>query len=68
MLLRSPRTVDVLIGLLASEHDAVRDCAAQSLRRITGRDFGPPPDADGAARRRAVARWKRWYKSFSGGK
>ena len=65
--LRSRHTVKALIDLLGSKHEVVRDCAVQSLRRVSGRDFGPALDADAAARRRSVARWERWYRSFSGG-
>jgi hypothetical protein len=55
------RLVPDLIPLLADKELAVARAAHVVLRDLTGRDFGPPADANPAARAKAVERWRAWY-------
>ncbi len=55
--------VAYLVELLADEAAAVRLFAIESLRRITGQDFGYRSYADDAARREAIGRWRRWLEA-----
>lgn len=51
-----------LIELLADEDGEVRGSAAMALRRLTGQDFGQPPDLCADAINPAiVAIWRRWW-------
>ena len=54
------RDVPRLIELLSSEDAAVRAFTNESLRRVTGQDFGFQFWADEPQRDAAVARWKRY--------
>jgi hypothetical protein len=48
---KEPRAVEPLIGALADGDAAVRDRAAESLAKITGKDFG-----------KDQAKWRQWLK------
>jgi len=54
--------VPYLVELLG-DAPAVRLFAIESLRRITGRDFGYRSYADEASRREAIGRWRRWLET-----
>jgi hypothetical protein len=53
--------VPELIALLKDEDPAVAKKALQSLRELTGQDFGPHGTADGLQRDQAVAAWRDWW-------
>jgi hypothetical protein len=51
-----------LIALLEDPELPVALAAHQALKELTGKDFGPEPDASRAERKAAVAEWKAWWK------
>jgi hypothetical protein len=51
-----------LIGLLADLEPAVADGAYQTLKRLTGHDFGPTADASHEERVAAAANWHQWWR------
>lgn len=59
--LRSAKTAAVLVALLEDGDEAVRDEAIESLYMMAeGSDFGFEPNADVAARSKAVSQWRTW--------
>lgn len=50
-----------LINRIADPADVVVRAARAGLRSLTGKDFGPQPGADDAAKAKAKADWDRWY-------
>jgi hypothetical protein len=59
-----------IIPRLEDDDVAVRMAAIDSLRRMTGQDFGYVAWDDEAKRRAAVAKWREWWRKQpgSGGK
>lgn len=51
-----------LIALLSDREAMVARAARAALKGLTGQDFGPPSDATGEQRDRAIAAWKAWWK------
>jgi hypothetical protein len=51
-----------LIPLLEDAAVPVAAAAEEALKKLTGKDFGPGPDATRAERRTAVDRWQAWWK------
>lgn len=51
-----------LIPLLLDAEAAVAEAAHHALVDLTRQDFGPKPGAPAAARARAVAAWKDWWR------
>jgi len=50
-----------LIGLLADADEKVGELALQTLRRLTGEDFGPPAKCSQDEREAAAVKWQEWY-------
>lgn len=50
-----------LIGVLDDREAWVVRAAGVALHRLTGQDFGPPPNATPEQRAKAVASWKEWW-------
>ena len=64
---RSLRLAEPLIDLLSDSDDAVCRAAHDALKRIgKDQDFGPRSDADPAARKQAIQKWRAWLKAQSG--
>jgi hypothetical protein len=57
-----PKAVPYLVARLEDDDPSVRMAASQSLRRITGRQFGYRFYDDPSKRSAAVARWRAWLK------
>ncbi len=57
----SPTFIPALIPLLRDPERLVVEAAHAALKDLTGRDFGPPPDANREARDRAVRKWLDWW-------
>jgi len=55
------RAVSVLLKLLESNDDELRNAAAEALRKITGNDFGPYPDTNPEKVEEELQRWKEWW-------
>jgi hypothetical protein len=55
-----------LIATLDDKDGWVVRAAAVALRRLTGQDFGPPANATGSERAKAVAAWKAWWQRQKG--
>lgn len=51
-----------VIPLLADKDELVWRGARLVLTKMTGKDFGPPPQATDEEKKTAVAAWKAWYK------
>ena len=47
----------------ARAREAGRSMIAERLRELTGRDFGPAPNASSSDQAGAVTKWKEWWKS-----
>lgn len=62
---RDRRAVPFLVDRLEEDSTDVRMFTIESLRRITGRDFGFRAYADEPDRREAVAKWRRWLATAS---
>ncbi len=52
-----------IIPRLEDDDVAVRMAAVDSLRRMTGEDFGYVAWDDETTRRAAVAKWREWWKT-----
>jgi hypothetical protein len=52
-----------LIQTLRDREQAVGAAAKESLKTLSGEDFGPPPNASYAERQKAVEDWVAWWKS-----
>ena len=50
-----------LIDRIADPADLVVRAARAGLKSLTGKDFGPNPGADDAAKAKAKTDWNRWY-------
>ena len=59
--------IPALINRLEDDDDAVRLAAINSLRKMTGKDFGYVAYDDEKTRRAAVAKWREWWKKEGGG-
>ncbi len=55
-----------LVTLLEDQQPAVARAAHAALKDLTGQDHGPAADAPPAARNRAAAAWKEWWKKQGG--
>jgi len=55
--------VEPLIRMLASDDPLMRLVASDTLKEITGEDFGYDPAAHDTSRREAAQRWASWYTS-----
>lgn len=51
-----------LLVLLDDAEPEVAEAAHQSLKSLTGQDFGPPPEATPEQRSRAAIQWFDWWK------
>lgn len=58
---RKLRLVPELIVLLQDGDDDVRQAGRAALKRISGVDHGPEPDASSEARLTAIERWRDWW-------
>jgi hypothetical protein len=56
-----------LITLLEDPEVPVTNAARQSLKDLSGQDFGPEEDATRAERKTAVSEWKAWWKKQGNG-
>jgi hypothetical protein len=62
--MKADRThVPRLIELLTDREQSVGTAARETLKVLSGEDFGPMPGAGLADRRKSVAEWKYWWKS-----
>ena len=52
-----------LIALLEDPQRSVSFAAHAALKELSGKDFGPAPNAGPRDRIGASARWKEWWKS-----
>ncbi len=59
--LRARRAVPVLIELLSTNNEQLRQEAATALTRITRRLFGPPPGATREQVEASIRRWRAWW-------
>ena len=50
-----------LIDRVIDPSDAVVQAARAGLKSLTGQDFGPPPESDDEARKKAASAWNKWY-------
>jgi hypothetical protein len=53
--------IPTLIWQLSDRDPEVARAAHAALKTLTGQDFGPPTNASGVERSRAVGDWKRWW-------
>ncbi len=60
--------IPTLINRLEDDDVAVRLAAINSLRSMTGKDFGYVAYDDEMTRRAAVTRWREWWRKEGGGK
>ena len=54
--------IPVLINRLEDDDPAVRLAAINTLRKMTGKDFGYVAYDDDVKRRGAVAKWREWWR------
>ena len=56
-----------LIDALQDPSREVRACAAESMSRLSGRDFGFDPATNSPANLEAIARWRAWWRERGSG-
>lgn len=55
--------VPTLIRILSSAHRDIAEIARESLRDMTGQDFGPSEDASAEEKRAVMKNWQDWWQS-----
>jgi len=59
---RFERAVPDMIAALQDPSREVRACAAESLGKLSGRDFGFDPSSGGASNLEAISGWRSWWE------